>query len=110
MKVFNATITGFHVVIHWSWGRNYRFQEKREFTVSSLDEADIKESIATFARQVSERYCFDCGRIDMPMNPSIDWIDIQPVAKTEQFYSEDWLPNQVFRDYEAHSAQPKQGE
>jgi hypothetical protein len=76
------------VRLDWGWGRLQRFQEHYTFHVNALD--DIDAEIRAFIPKMVERYAFDCGRLDYPLNPWLYGIVITPVGHSEYRTTNEW--------------------
>lgn len=75
-------VTRFDVVVEWTWGEVYRFQEESRFTVVSRD--DIDPQVRAVMRRAVDRYAFDCGQLDRPLHPIILAVVVTPYVKRER--------------------------
>lgn len=95
IRPMDPVVAKYLIHVHWVWGKTNRFREREEFQSDTLDIADRLRSIAD---HISKRYCFDCGRIDHPLNPQIVSVVATPVSDSVQLEIGD--VNSVFREYE----------
>lgn len=76
------------VDLDWGWGQGMRFNERHSFHVNSMDEIDPE--VRRFIGQMVDRYAFDCGRIEHPLNPWLYGLVITPVGKAEYRPTNQW--------------------
>jgi hypothetical protein len=74
----------YKIEMSWHWGGQRviatRFDDVHRFTVRNLEE--IAPRARRFLIRVARRYAFDCGRLHLPLLPSVGTIKITPIFET----------------------------
>ena len=63
----------YEVVIRWSWSRN-GFHEENRYHIDAPASAD--KVVRSLCKRVADRYGFDCGRLDQPLNPYVSSVRV----------------------------------
>ena len=63
----------YEVVIRWSWSR-YGFHEENRYHIDAPASAD--KVVRSLCKRVADRYGFDCGRLDQPLNPYVSSVRV----------------------------------
>lgn len=77
-----TTMERWRLRLDWGWGTSYRFQETHETVIYSLDE--IPGVIRDWIARIADRYAYDCGVLEKPLNPHLCGYDVTPIQETER--------------------------
>lgn len=100
---------GFDIEVSWYWGRSCSFKETAKFWSQTNDREEIKKHVLYLVNEIKDRYCFDCGDLSMPLNPSIGSVRVTPSVKidSEYIYDEEVLQNKAIQDHASALLQKK---
>jgi uncharacterized coiled-coil protein SlyX len=102
---------GFEIEVSWYWGRSCSFKETAKFWSQTNDREEIKKHVLHLVNKIKDQYCFDCGDLSMPLNPSIGSVRITPSVKieSEYIYDEEILQNNLIKEHASTLLDPKGG-
>ena len=66
------------VEVSWGWGG--RCNEVDRFTVQ--DPAEVEGRVLRLVTHIVDRYAFDCGRVDFPLNPRFHGVIVTPIGES----------------------------
>jgi len=89
------------VHIFWRWSVRYDFRERGECITHDNSIENIKAIVKSFIEHKAQRYCYDCGHLDSPLQPQVLSVDVVPIDEAVVYRNEEVLQNHIFRDFEA---------